>query len=141
MRLPIPPLADSSGIVQAIQDFDPNLCVVLNTDIGCMEVHDRLAHPSQTQVMRVMEPDGRPRQLDHRVLENLRRIRPERQHIVLAEMESQDHAREAAREKDIDQIAEGMASDLKWLGKQWTPSVAWRDRSAAREAIRAEKLS
>ena len=143
LRDPVTPVKDDMmGIVNRIKLFDPNLFVVLNHRTKCYEVHD-LAAPGgrkHSMVLRVMEPDGTPRILDQRVLDTLMKNRPGRMDQIFKELDQMEEDREKMWEKKTDQMGDGMADDIKWMGRAVVTSVGWRDRtekmSATREEIR-----
>jgi len=93
--------------------------------------------PDSQYVMVVQEPDGAYRPVDGRTIETLRRLKyghkwaKDELGTIAAEREKEVVRKRGDR-------AQGFAEDLRWFGQAVVPSVGWRDRSAAREAIRAE---
>lgn len=86
--------------------------------------------------MTVQEPNGMYRPFDGRTLETLRQIthRGPDANKLIAEFEEKERLRKLATEKHDDDIAHGVAEDLKWAGTDVTPSVAWRERSLKKVA-------
>ena len=91
--------------------------------------------PAASYVMIVQNPDGSGRDFDNRTVETLRRIRF--RHTEMAdELAKRELARERRVKSDRESFAHAVATDLKWIGNAVAPSVGWRERSLAREAIR-----
>lgn len=121
----------TGGVAADVKKLDENLVVVFNGRVKRFEVYDRAAPggPRWQMVMRVQEPDGSFRALDGRVLETLRRAREESATDVLDRIERQEEIVERHWDGKIHDLAEGMASDMKYVDQRITTTVAWRDRT------------
>lgn len=125
-----------------VQEVDPALRVMFDGRRERFVVLDTEA-PGGTDhqiVLIVQEPSGAFRPFDGRTLETLRKLRPEHRDLINAELDTNEAKRRAEWERRTAQLAEGMADDLRHVGTQIAPSVAWRDRSIARETIRRAAL-
>lgn len=126
----IPILDDTLHIAREVRRFDPELFVAFNPHVQRYEVHDRTQPQGQTLVMRVQEPDGSYRPLDDRVLQTLMRCRRERFDEVFRELEQKEKERERRWQREMENIAEAMADDLKWMGRPvirgWSPNEQGR---------------
>jgi|GEM_PF-2933538 hypothetical protein len=113
----IPIFDDVLHIAKRVKEIDKHLYIAFNTDVQRYEVHDMLMPEGQTLVMRVQEPDGSFRPLDNRVLDTLIKNRRERFDEVFKELEEKERKREEAWNKRLEDIALGLADDLKFAGK------------------------
>lgn len=119
---------DHTATVQ--REVDPYLVVMWDAQRHKWAVYDTKAPggPEAGYVMLVQEPDGSFRSFDNRTIETLRKLRfghdraKKELDDIAAERERTFASRTEARSADI-------ADGFKWFGSQWTPSVAWRDRS------------
>ena len=142
-------------VADAVKRISPDLVVVLNrrsmrptaTDSGARyEIYDRAAPggPKWQLVMRVQEPDGSFRPLDHRVLQPLYEARGRSVDELLDQIEARDAERERQTDKRIQNLADDMYEIVWAMGKRihgyGGNTVAWKNRTdpAAREHIRQE---
>ncbi len=114
---------DPFDIARRVKEIDPDLYLAWNPRVNRFEVHDAKA-PGGTMVMRVQEPDGRFRVPDGRVLETLRANRRERFPEVLREIEAIERARDRAWEAKTEDVAYGVADELRFYGKVVAPGFS-----------------
>lgn len=131
------PALDETAYVQRELN-DDGLYVIFDGQRRKFCVMDRKAPggPDSAYVMLIQNPDGSGRRIDERDIKTLRKLR--HHDIVAEELQKMhdEHEREVVSKRKS--MAAGLADDLRWIGKAVVPSVGWRDRSAAREAIRKE---
>lgn len=114
----VPLLGDTSGtngVVDAVRRLGLNLYVVFNAYIGRYEVWGRDVNNKPYMVMRVQNEDGSFRPLDRRVVETLWRHRDIDK--VIRELDEHEERKEAADELDIARMAESIADDLCFMGR------------------------
>lgn len=113
-----------------VKAIDPDLVLVFNRKSGCLEVYDAAAPggPKWQFVKRLMNEAGHFRAPERRDLDDLRRARRPVAETI-AELEASEAAREADMTRRARELGEGLADEIRYLGKRVVPTVTWRDRT------------
>jgi hypothetical protein len=130
---------DETAFLQRETGID-GLRVFFNIDRLKFVVQDTKAPggPVASYVMIVQTPDGMPADVDHRTVQTIRRLYQQSRQESLDEIAKAELAREQRVKSERSERAYKVAEALRWVGRNVVQSVASRDRSAAREAIRKE---
>jgi len=126
---------DLFGVGKGLLAIDLWLVLVFNFRSERYEIHDSnpKVHPRHTLLMRIQNEDGSYRLPDSRDLAAMRKMvqRSQNPEMVYNELEEAEEARERQWKQGADATQWLLMQDLKWAGKDVTPSTIWRDRSQA----------
>lgn len=135
------PAIEETAYIQA-ELHDDGFRVMWNTEREKFVVMDTKAPggPSAAYVMIVQNPDGSGRPVDERTVQALRKMLGQGHVAAAEELIQAELARERRTKSAREGVAQALASDFRWFGRQNTPSVGWRDRTDpdARARIREE---
>lgn len=116
---------------------DDGLYVVWDGERQKFCILDRKAPggPDAAYVM-LVQFDGPNTPVDNRTIETLRKLRRENHGDNLDALVKAEQQRQRDILSRRESAVSGFVDDFRYIGKAITPSVGWRDRSAAREQIR-----
>ena len=132
----VPVLDDFFGVARRLREIDPDLYLAWNTRIQRYEIHDRAAR--QTLVVRIQNPDGSFRHPTQKDVETLLKYRGMSIKEIVREIDENNERLDRRRERVIQDIAEGMADDLRFAGKPVVQGVSFDDAGRNPSAGAAE---